>query len=214
MWSPLYGLEGAVKAATAIASIVTALILWPLLPQALALPSPAMLRRANEIYRPKSQSAIKPTQRCATARRYRELSETLQQEAAERRRVEETLRQSQKMEAIGSLSGGMAHDFNNLLGVIIANLDLAKEEAGDNEDVQELVGEALHAALRGADLTQRLLAFARRQPLRPSQVDINQLVKSTAGLLHRVLGEDIEISLTLQTASGRSLPIRRNSKRA
>jgi PAS domain S-box-containing protein len=115
----------------------------------------------------------------------------------ERRQTEGQLRQAQKMEAIGNLTGGMAHDFNNLLGVVVGNLDLANEQAGDNEDMRELISEALEAAWRGADLTRRLLAFARRQPLRPARIDVNDLVSDTVRLLRRLLGEDIEVSLNL-----------------
>jgi PAS domain S-box-containing protein len=115
----------------------------------------------------------------------------------ERQTVEAQLRQAQKMEAIGNLTGGMAHDFNNLLGVIVGNLGLVQEQLGKDEDLGEMVGEALDAAWRGADLTRRLLAFARRQPLRPMRVDINELVSDTVRLLRRLLGEDIEVSLNL-----------------
>jgi PAS domain S-box-containing protein len=119
-------------------------------------------------------------------------------DVTERRQTEEQLRQAQKMEAIGNLTGGMAHDFNNLLGVIIGNLDLAREQLlpGDDE-LSELVEEARQAAWKGADLTRRLLAFARRQPLRPAQIGINELVADTVRLLRRMLGEDIEIMLGL-----------------
>lgn len=120
------------------------------------------------------------------------------QDITERRRTEEQLRQAQKMEAIGNLTGGMAHDFNNLLGVIVGNLDLARERITGDEELLEIVGEALEAAWRGADLTRRLLAFARRQPLRPARVDINELVSNTLRLLRRLLGEDIEVSLELE----------------
>ena len=119
------------------------------------------------------------------------------QDVTERHRNEEQLRQAQKMEAIGNLTGGMAHDFNNLLGVIIGNLDLAQTEIKPGGELHELVGEALEAAWRGADLTRRLLAFARRQPLRPADIDINELVTNTLRLLRRLLGEDIEVSLNL-----------------
>jgi PAS domain S-box-containing protein len=114
------------------------------------------------------------------------------------KRLEEQLLQTQKMEAIGNLTGGMAHDFNNLLGVIVGNLDLARDQLlpGDDE-LRELVDEALQAAWHGADLTRRLLAFARRQPLRPAQINVNELVTDTVRLLRRVLGENIEISLNL-----------------
>jgi PAS domain S-box-containing protein len=115
----------------------------------------------------------------------------------ERRRTEEQLRQAQKMEAIGNLTGGMAHDFNNLLGVIVGNLDLARERAGSDGELREMVGEALEAAWRGADLTRRLLAFARRQPLRPARIDLNELVTNTTRLLRRLLGEDIDVALDL-----------------
>jgi PAS domain S-box-containing protein len=119
------------------------------------------------------------------------------QDITERKNTEEQLRQSQKMEAIGNLTGGMAHDFNNLLGIIIGNLDIARDKVGDDDDLNEMIGEALDAAWRGADLTRRLLAFARRQPLRPVRVDVNKLVKDTVKLLRRLIGEDVQVELTL-----------------
>jgi PAS domain S-box-containing protein len=115
----------------------------------------------------------------------------------ERTRLESQLHQSQKMEAIGNLTGGMAHDFNNMLGVIIGNIDLLRDLRKDDAELDELACEALDAAFRGADLTRRLLAFARQQPLRPLHVDINELVSGITRLLSRTLGEDIEISLAL-----------------
>jgi PAS domain S-box-containing protein len=118
-------------------------------------------------------------------------------DVTERMAVEAQLRQAQKMEAIGNLTGGMAHDFNNLLGIIVGNLDLARDRLGSDEELHEIVGEALEAAWRGAELTRSLLAFSRRQPLRPTQIDPNELVANTVRLLGRLLGEDIEISLNL-----------------
>jgi PAS domain S-box-containing protein len=119
------------------------------------------------------------------------------QEQLERTKLEAQLHQAQKMEAIGNLTGGMAHDFNNMLGVIIGNIDLLRDLRKDDADVDELTREALDAAFRGADLTRRLLAFARQQPLRPQRVDVNELVSGITRLLSRTLGEDIEISLDL-----------------
>jgi signal transduction histidine kinase/CheY-like chemotaxis protein len=118
-------------------------------------------------------------------------------EVSEQRRTEAQLRQAQKMEAIGNLSGGMAHDFNNLLGVVIGNLDLLCDSEGVGGEVLELAREARDAALRGADLTRRLLAFARRQPLQPRRVDPNELVAGAVKLLRPLLGEHIEIALDL-----------------
>jgi signal transduction histidine kinase len=123
---------------------------------------------------------------------------TAVREAEERERAtSDQLRQAQKMEAIGNLTGGMAHDFNNLLGIVIGNLDLLVDRRNDDPDVRELGGEALDAALRGADLTRHLLAFARRQPLQPQRVDLNALVANMTRLLRRTLGETIEVSLDL-----------------
>jgi two-component system CheB/CheR fusion protein len=118
-------------------------------------------------------------------------------EQIERLKLEAQLHQAQKMEAIGNLTGGMAHDFNNMLSVIIGNIDLLRDLKGDDPDADELIREALEAAFRGADLTRRLLAFARQQPLRPQRVDVNELVAGITRLLSRTLGEDIEISLDL-----------------
>ena len=111
--------------------------------------------------------------------------------------IEAQLRHAQKMESIGNLTGGMAHDFNNLLGVIIGNLDLLAERPSPDPDAEELAREALDAALRGADLTQRLLAFARRQPLQPQRVDLNELAERINKLLSRTVGENVEIKLDL-----------------
>ena len=118
-------------------------------------------------------------------------------DVTERRVVDEQLRQAQKMEAIGNLTGGMAHDFNNLLSIIIGNLDMLRDARSADAKVTELTDDAIEAALQGADLTKRLLAFARRQTLHTDRVEVNQLVTDTANLLRRVLGENIEISLDL-----------------
>ena len=119
------------------------------------------------------------------------------EERAERKRTEEMLRQALKLEAVGQLTGGLAHDFNNLLGIVIGNLDLLKVDLSGNPTARELVEQALEASLRGAELTRRLLAFSRRQPLQPKIIGLNELVSSTTDLLRRTLGEAIEIRLKL-----------------
>ena len=115
----------------------------------------------------------------------------------DRKRTEEQLAQAQKMEAIGQLSGGIAHDFNNLLTVIIGNADDLTEKLKARPDLQRLASEIAMAGGRGAELTQRLLAFSRRQTLRPVETNCNQLVESMRSLLRRTLREDIDISLQL-----------------
>jgi PAS domain S-box-containing protein len=113
------------------------------------------------------------------------------------RKTEAALRQAQKMEAIGNVTGGMAHDFNNLLQIVLTNLDLADQAIADQPEARALVGYAQDAAMRGAELTRSLLAFARRQALRPMRVDLNALMTSMHRLLSRVLGEEIEMTLDL-----------------
>ena len=109
----------------------------------------------------------------------------------------EQLRHSQKMEAVGQLTGGLAHDFNNLLAIIIGNLDMLREIRADDPVTDELARDALDSALRGADLTRRLLAFARRQPLQPERVEINEVIGAIVRLLTRTLGENITIEMSL-----------------
>lgn len=128
--------------------------------------------------------------------RVRKLIGTMQ-DVTERRLTEQHLAHAQKMETIGNLSGGMAHDFNNVLGAIIGNLDLLRTRTGSDPLAEELRDEAEQAALRGADLTRRLLAFARRQPLRPEKTSINELVDGLAKLLKRMLGGNVDLSLHL-----------------
>jgi len=115
-------------------------------------------------------------------------------------KTEAQLRQAQKMEAIGTLTGGLAHDFNNLLGIIIGNIDMLRDARPDDADVDELAGEALDAAERGAELTRSLLAFARRQPLQPVRLELDVLIGGQVKLLSRLLGEDIEVKLDLADA--------------
>jgi nitrogen-specific signal transduction histidine kinase len=108
--------------------------------------------------------------------------------------VEQQLRQAQKMEAIGQLTGGLAHDFNNLLGIVSGNVDLLAERLAGDAEALEMVQEVIDAVSRGADLTHRLLQFARRQPLEPSRIDINRLLVDTLKLLRRILDETVEVS--------------------
>jgi PAS domain S-box-containing protein len=118
----------------------------------------------------------------------------------EKIKTEEQLRQAQKMEAVGQLTGGLAHDFNNLLAIIIGNLDVLSELQEGNSEQQELVQEAIGAALSGSELTRRLLAFARRQPLDPEPIDVNDLIREISKLLSRIIGANIEIKLDLDPA--------------
>jgi len=111
------------------------------------------------------------------------------------RQIEEQLRQVQKMDAIGKLTGGVAHDFNNLLTVIFGNLEFLENHLTDKPDAQQYIDTVLMAAQRGADLTQRLLAFSRKQTLRPEVVDVNELLAKTLDLMRRTLGEHIELEV-------------------
>src|SRR5262249_27768888 len=111
------------------------------------------------------------------------LEADVQERKVAQARTEAQLWQAQKVEATGNLTGGMAHDFNIILAIIIGNLDLLGERKS-KEDA-EMVKAALDAGLRGADLTRRLLAFARRQPLQPQRVDLNSLIGDTVKLLSR-----------------------------
>ena len=114
-----------------------------------------------------------------------------------RRAAEETLRQSQKMEAVGQLTGGIAHDFNNLLTIILANLQLLEDELAPGSLARDLADSATRAALRGADLTRKLLVFSRRQQLEAAPLDVNERVSTVAGILSRTLGERIRATETL-----------------
>ncbi|HUJ28429.1 MAG TPA: PAS domain S-box protein [Myxococcales bacterium] len=120
-----------------------------------------------------------------------------------RRDLEEQLRQSQKLEAIGSLAGGVAHDFNNLLSVILGYVGLLRTHATSCDGVAEL-GEIGTAAERAAQLTRQLLAFGRRQILQPQVVDLNQIVGGMERMLGRLIGEDVELQWTPAPAPARA----------
>nr|WP_250809030.1 PAS domain-containing sensor histidine kinase [Neorhizobium tomejilense] len=121
-----------------------------------------------------------------------------------RHKIEEELRQAQKMEAIGQLTGGLAHDFNNLLTVISGNLEMIENKVAD-AGLLELLHEAQDAAEDGAKLTGQLLAFGRRQPLNPKLADVGNLVSSFSELLRRTLGETIELRTTVTGVSNEAL---------
>ena len=134
------------------------------------------------------------------------LNETLEsrvaEEIARRAQAEEVLRHAQKMETVGQLSGGIAHDFNNLLQIIHGNLTLLQRALPPDEPRwQRSVGNALTGTERAAALTQRLLAFSRRQPLDARPVDVNAMIADMIELLHRTLGEPIVIETRFRPIS-------------
>lgn len=114
-----------------------------------------------------------------------------------RRTMEEQLRQAQKMEALGQLTGGVAHEFNNLLAVIMGNLDLIRNELADNPDMAVLTAHGIAAVERGAGLTQALLSYTKQLPLQSRAVDLNALVPRICWLLRPMLGESVEIETVL-----------------
>jgi signal transduction histidine kinase len=168
LWVPAYGLEAIIKVITALASVATAALLLPLLPRLVALPSPAQLQRANE---------------------------ALRYEAEMREKTEAMLRQSQKMEAIGQLTGGMAHDFNNLLGVVISNLDRVRRQGG--EGTSRALENALAGAERAAELVDQLLAFARQKPLQTAEHDLNAVIRGLDELIPTTLGASVQTAFDL-----------------
>ncbi len=129
-------------------------------------------------------------------------NQELQQEIAERRRAEEALRrseerlrQSQKLEAVGRLAGGVAHDFNNLLSVILSYAELLLRRLEPAERFRDELSEIQCAGRRAADLTRQLLAFSRQQVLDPTILDVNEVIAGVSGMLARLLGEDIDLEL-------------------
>ncbi len=122
------------------------------------------------------------------------------EDTRERTQVQNQLRQAQKMEAIGQLTGGLAHDFNNLIGIALGNLDLLAERFDAASEERELTEAAIQAALRGAELTRQLLAFSRRQPLAPKYTHLPPVLEATAQLLRRSLGESVTIELNVSDA--------------
>jgi PAS domain S-box-containing protein len=313
LWHPDYGIQGGVKAITAAISLTTAVMLWPLVPRLLLLPSRTQLRQVNEelsnqirerngalerlrvteerhrllvesvahfaivvldrqgyvtnwslgiqrvsgyttqeivgrhfsiFYLPEDRECGLPTRALEIAARegryeieawhvrqdgsrfwanivihpitdeegqfagfsnvMRDITAKREQEE-ELQRVRAALVQSQKMEAVGQLTGGIAHDFNNLLTVVLGNIELINDGGEiDKERIRRLAGGARRAAERGAALTERLLAFSRRQTLRPQTTDVNKLVNGTSELLRSTLGERIAIKTTLATGLWRA----------
>jgi PAS domain S-box-containing protein len=137
------------------------------------------------------------TERQIAAEALKRLNEELEQKVETRTREREEalakLFNAQKMESIGQLTGGLAHDFNNLLAAILGNLDLLRKRLPDDAKFRRLLDGAIHGAERGASLTSRLLAFARRQELKPKAVDIAALMSGMTELLERSLGSSIQI---------------------
>jgi signal transduction histidine kinase/CheY-like chemotaxis protein len=115
------------------------------------------------------------------------------------------LRQTQKMEAVGQLTGGIVHDLNNILTVITGTIEILAEGVADRPELLAITKMIDEAGVRGADLTQRLLAFARKQPLQPREVDLNALVAEAANQLPPTLGENVEVDLRLAADASRAL---------
>jgi signal transduction histidine kinase len=185
LWVPDYGIEALVKAVTAAASVATACILWPLLPKALALPSPAQLAAAND-------------QLLLRVRERDEAIVALRHEVTEREHAEAMLRQAQKMEALGHLTGGIAHDFNNLLTAVMMNIDRAQKLSADTDPrLQRALQSASLAAERGARLTSQMLAFARKQPALAMDFDVGETLREIEGLLSDAVENKGDVRLHL-----------------
>jgi PAS domain S-box-containing protein len=125
------------------------------------------------------------------------LEQRVAEQTAERMAAEEALRQSQKMEAVGQLTGGIAHDFNNMLAVVLGSMELLRRQLAGDAPSQRFVQAAADAARRASLLIQRLLAFARQQPLQPETIDANKLVTGMSDLLRHSIGADVRLETVL-----------------
>jgi signal transduction histidine kinase len=200
VWNPVYGVEGLVKLVTAAASIITLAMLLPMLPVLVALPSPSELAVVNR------KLALEIEERRTAEDEVRRINEELEdrvaQRTAERLALEDQLIQSQKMEAVGRLAGGVAHDFNNLLTVILGYNDILREQACQDAEAREYSEEIQRAAERASALTNQLLTFSRRQVAVPRVIELNRMVQLIDKMLRRIIGEDV----VLQTHLSEGLP--------
>jgi signal transduction histidine kinase len=185
LWRPYYGIEALMKVVNAAASVTTAILLWRLIPLAVALPTPARLREVNE------QLADH------IAERDRAIAE-MEDERTERRKTEATLLQAQKMEALGQLTGGLAHDFNNLLQAVQGSLELIVRRAADPVKVRRLAESGLGATRKGAELTARLLAFARKKQLHTEVFAVETMVADMREILVRTGGTAVDLGFDLE----------------
>jgi signal transduction histidine kinase len=198
VWTPVYRLEGVVKLITAVASMMTFAMLLPMMPTLVALPSPSQLAIVNR----KLEKEIEERRAAEdeVRRINEELEERVAKRTAERRSLEDQLIQSQKMEAVGMLAGGVAHDFNNLVTVIVGYNDMLREQSRNDPQALEFAEEIQRAAERAGALTNQLLAFSRRQIAVPRAVDLNDVVREMDKFLRRLIGEDIVLEARLAAA--------------
>src|ERR1700751_3837513 len=183
IWVPAYQIEALVKGLLAPISVALTAALLLMLPRILVLPTRIQLAEA---YAALEEEVSQRRKAEAMVKRFQEIEAT-----------ESKVRQAQKMEAVGQLTGGVAHDFNNILTVITGSIEIVGDAVKHDPlltQITEMIGAA---AARGADLTQHLLAFARRQPLQPRATDVNAMVVDAARLLRPTLGEQVEIESML-----------------
>ena len=191
LWVPAYGVEAAVKAILVPISVIIMAGLLLLLPRFLAMPTRVQLQQA---YAALAEETRQRREAEAMVRRFQEIEAN-----------EAQVRQAQRMEAVGQLTGGVAHDFNNILTVIIGCIEMLGDAVKDRPHLTQMTDMINSAATRGADLTKHLLAFARRQPLQPRSTDVNALVVDAARLLRPTLGEQVEIDSMLAHDSAPAL---------
>ena len=213
VWHPIYRLDGVVKAITALASAGTLLMMIPLMPTLIALPSPEQLRRVNKTLaaeidiRRAAEAEVRIVNEeleqrvAARTADYKQALEDLRSEMKRREDLEKQLIQAQKMEAVGRLAGGVAHDFNNLLTVILGYNEMLRDHLKDDPVGTDYVAEVMQASDRAAALTNQLLAFSRRQVSVPRMVDLNDLVRNIDKMLRRIIGEDIRLDLRLDPST-------------
>ena len=195
IWHPIYRLDGVIKAITAIASAATFIMLVPMMPTLIALPSPSQLEKVNRSL--EREIEVRRAAEDEVRRINEDLEDRVAKRTAERQALEAQLIQSQKMEAIGRLAGGVAHDFNNLLTVILGYTEMLREHLGQDAIALEFGDEINLAAHRASDLTNQLLAFSRRQIALPRVVSLNDVVNQIEKMLRRIIGEDIRLETRL-----------------
>ncbi|MCW2236542.1 response regulator [Azospirillum canadense] len=173
----------------------------------------ARLRANEEVLRARTEAEADERKRATVelerlvgdrTRALEDANRRLLAEISERERAEGALARVQRLEAVGQLTGGVAHDFNNLLTVIVGNLDMIARTEDAPDRIRRLSAAALAAAERGERLTRQLLAFARRQPLRPEVVDIDRLIHEGEALIRRAVGEAVEVRVALASCHDRS----------